>query len=157
MPGRMLWLALAMTVVLTGCFAPRAETLARGWRPDGPGGRTLSQLLALSRGIASTTWESFDGPGGATQVRLTAEYAVPRLAGACSAPPAGREAAARAFLVLGLTVSPAGAVDFAYAEARGYAVSGAWQSTPLDIGVVADLVAKAPVLPCAALTLPKGS
>jgi len=157
MPGRMLWLALAMAAVLAGCFAPRAETLARGWRPDGPGGRTLSQLLALSPGIASTTWESFAGPGGTTEVRLTAEYAVPRLAAVCPAPPAGREAAARAFLILGLTVSPAGQVDFAYAEARGYAASGAWQSTPLDIGVVADLVAKATVLPCAALTLPKGS
>ena len=48
-------------------------------------------------------------------------------------------------------------MDFAYAEARGYAASGAWQSTPLDLGVVAALVAKATVLPCAALTLPKGS
>ncbi|HML55218.1 MAG TPA: hypothetical protein PKC79_14080 [Solidesulfovibrio magneticus] len=157
MPGRMLWLALAMAATLAGCFAPRAETEARNWRPDGPGGRTLSQLLALSPGIAATTWESFDGPGGATDVRLTAEYAVPRLAAACPAPPAGQETAARAFFVLGLTVTPAGTVDFAYAEARGYAASGAWQSTPLDIGVVADLVAKAAVLPCAALALAKGS
>lgn len=157
MPGRMLWLALAMAATLAGCIAPRAETEARNWRPDGAGGRTLSQLLALSPGIASTTWESFDGPSGATDVRLTAEYAVPRLAAACPGPPVGRETAARAFLVLGLTVTPAGTVDFAYAEARGYAASGAWQSTPLDIGVVADLVARATVLPCAALTLPKGS
>lgn len=157
MPIRLLWLALAMVVVLTGCFAPRAETLARGWRPDGPAGLTLSQLLALSPGIAATTWESFAGPAGATEVRLTAEYGVGRLASACPAPTADQEAAARAFLVLGLTVTPAGQVDFAYAEARGYAASGAWQSTPLDIGVVADLVAKASVLPCAAFTLPKGS
>lgn len=157
MSGRMLWLALAMSAVLAGCFAPSAETLARGWRPDGPGGRTLVQLLALSPGIASTTWESFAGPAGVTEVRLTAEYAASRLDVACPGPPAGQEAAARAFLILGLTVSPAGAVEFAYAEARGYAASGAWQSTPLDIGVVADLVARAAVLPCAALALPKGS
>ena len=157
MSGRMLWLALATAALLAGCFAPRAESLARGWRPDGPGGRTLTQLLALSPGIATTTWESYDGPGGATSVRLTAEYAVSRVGAACPGPPAGQEAAARAFLVLGLTVTPAGQVDFAYAEARGYAASGAWQSTPLDIGVVADLVAKAVVLPCAALALPKGS
>ena len=155
MPIRLLGFVLA--AVLVGCFAPRAETEARNWRPDGPSGRTLSQLLALSPGIAATTWESFAGPGGATDVRLTAEYAVPRLASACPAPLAAQETAARAFLILGLTVTPAGAVDFAYAEARGYAASGAWRSTPLDIGVVADLVARATVLPCAALTLPEGS
>jgi len=156
MPIRLLGLLVA-AAVLSGCFAPRAETLARGWRPAGPGGRTLSQLLALSPGVASTTWESFAGPGGTTEVRLTAEYAASRLEAACPAPPADREAAARAFLILGLTVTPAGTVNFAYAEARGYAASGAWQSTPLDIGVVADLVARASVLPCAALSLPKGS
>ena len=75
----------------------------------------------------------------------------------CPAPGEGREAAVRAFFILGLTVAASGKVDFAYAEARGYAASGAWRSTPLDIGVIADLAARAPVVPCAALTLPKGS
>jgi hypothetical protein len=148
---------LAATVLVAGCFAPRAEMQARTWRPAGAGGQSLGQLVAASPGISGVTWESFDGPDGRTEVRLAAEYAMARVGRNCPPPGAGSLPAARAFLILGLTVSPAGAVDFAFAEARAYAASGAYVSRPLDIGVMADLVARAAVLPCRCLVVPEGS
>ena len=81
--------AVLAAVALSGCLAPRPETVARNWRPTGAGGPNLGQLLAVSPGLVGATWESYDGPTGEPVVRLAAEYA-PAVAGkGCPSPGAG--------------------------------------------------------------------
>ena len=154
MKCRVAMAVLVVSLALSGCLAPRPETVARNWRPDGAGGKSLGQLLAVSPGLVGATWESFDGPGGEPVVRLAAEYN-PSVAGrGCRAPGTGRRPAARTFLLLTLSVSPGGAVDFVSATGQAYTEGGAYAAFPLDIGVIAALVARTPPLPCAALTVP---
>ena len=47
-----------------------------------------------------------------------------------------------------------GAVEFVSATGQSYTEGGAYAAFPLDIGVIAALVARTPPLPCAALTVP---
>jgi hypothetical protein len=152
--GKLLGALVAMALAVSGCLAPGAEVVARNWRPAGAGGKSLGQLVAVSPGLVGATWEAYDGPSGEQVVRLAVEYAPARAAGGCPAPAAGNRLAARAFLLLDLTVAAGGRVDFASAEARAYSQGGAYAATPLDIGVMADLVARACPLPCTALAVP---
>ena len=145
---------MLLVLMLSGCLAPRPETVARNWRPDGAGGKCLGQLLAVSPGVRGATWESFAGPAGEPLVRLAVEYNPAMAARGCPGPGAGSRPAARAFLLLQLSVAPGGAVDFVSAEGRAYSEGGAYAASPLDIGVIADLVARTVPLPCSALYVP---
>jgi len=146
--------AVLLVLTLSGCLAPRPETVARNWRPDGAGGRSLGQLLAISPGVRGATWESFTGPAGEPLVRLAVEYNPAMAARGCPGPGAGSRPAARVFLILQLSVAPGGTVDFVSAEGRAYSEGGAYAAYPLDIGVIADLVARTSPLPCPALSVP---
>ena len=154
--GRLAVMAAAMVLVLAvaGCLAPGPEAVARNWRPQGAGGQSLGQLIAVSPGLVGATWESYDGPAGEPLVRLAVEYAPGKAALGCPAPAAGSRLAARAFLILSLAVGKNGTVDFVSAEGQAYTAGGAFASSPLDIGVIADLVARASPLPCPALAVP---
>ncbi|KHK02508.1 hypothetical protein [Desulfovibrio sp. TomC] len=152
--GRLTVLVAAMVLAVSGCLAPGPEAVVRNWRPDGAGGRTLGQLVAVSPGLAGATWEAYDGPSGEPMVRLAAEYAPAKAAGGCPVPAAGSRLGARVFLILSLTVGRNGTVDFASAEGQAYTAGGAFASYPLDIGVIAALVARACPLPCPALAVP---
>lgn len=147
-------LVLVLALVLGGCFAPRAQDLARNWRPMGAGGLPLAHLVSLSPGLRRATWESFAGVDGQTVVRLAAEY-VPAVAAAhCPSLPPGMGRAARSFLLLDLAVTPAGAVDFLAAKAQAYDAMGYYEEYDLDAGVVAALVARTCPIPCLDLALP---
>lgn len=147
--------AVLVTLAFSGCLAPRPETVARNWRPTGAGGPSLGQLLAVSPGLVGATWESYDGPTGEPVVRLAAEYA-PAVAGkGCPSPGVGSRPAARTFLILTLSVSAGGTVDFVSAQGQAYSEGGAYAAFPLDIGVIADLAARTSPLPCAALVVPE--
>jgi len=146
--------AMVLVLALSGCLAPGPATVVRNWRPDGAGGKSLGQLLAVSPGLLGATWESFDGPAGEPLVRLAVEYSPAVAARGCPAPAAGSRPAARAFLIVKLSVAPGGAVDFVSAEVQAYTVGGAYAAYPLDIGVIADLAARTSPLPCAALNVP---
>ena len=145
---------VVLALSLAGCLAPAAQVTARNWRPMGAGGLNLGQLVAVSPGLREVTWESYDGPAGDTVVRLAVEYDPARTAPGCPVPAAGNIRADRAFLLLTLSVAGTGAVDFVSAEARAYSAAGAYASTPLDIGVIADLTTRGSPLPCAALAVP---
>lgn len=145
---------LALVLLLGGCFAPHEQVVVRNWRPLGPGGLTLGQLLAVSPGVRAVVWESFAGPGGATVVRVSVEYDPARAAAGCPPPGAGQALAARCFFLLDCTVAPDGGVTVAAARAQAYSARGYFEALPLDLGVVADLVARASPLPCAAIALP---
>jgi len=149
--------ALTLLASLSGCFAPTDQAMVRNWRPLGAAGRTLSQLLALSPGVKGVTWESLGGENGATVVRTVVEYAPDRAGTDCGTPATGMAVAARCFLVMDFSVTPAGAVTFFAAKSQTYSALGAMQEAGLDIGVMADLVARAFPLPCAALTVPASS
>ena len=146
--------AMVLVLALSGCLAPGPVTMARNWRPDGAGGKSLGQLLAVSPGLVGATWESFDGPSGEPLARLAAEYNPVVAARGCPAPGAGSRPAARTFLILTLSVAPGGAVDFVSAEVQAYTVGGAYAAYPLDRGVIAALAARTAPLPCAALDVP---
>jgi len=151
---RSLVLALFLTVALAGCLAPRPETVARNWRPDGPAGLTLGQLLAVSPGLVVATWEAFEASDGKPMVRLALEYGPAAAARNCPPAGAGTRLAARAFAIVKLAVAPDGTVDFVSAEGQAYTPGGQYAAYPLDIGVIADLVARACPLPCPALLVP---
>jgi hypothetical protein len=145
---------LSLLVVLAGCFAPKAEVTVRNWRPLGAGGLALAQVLALSPNAKNVVWESLDGAGDETVVRVSVEYDPRRAAANCPPPAAGLATAARCFLLLDFSVTPGGVVTFFAAKAQTYSAKGYFQEYPLDIGVMADLVARVFPLPCEAIALP---
>lgn len=147
-------LALGAALLTTGCFAPRAETLARNWRPLGRSGPTLETALLRSPGRANIVWETYAGQKGAQVVRVTVEYDPAGTADFCPTAPAGMRRAVRAFFLLEVTVAPDRTVEFAAARAQAYSAKGAFAEYPLDAGVIADLVTRTFPLPCAALFLP---
>jgi hypothetical protein len=143
-----------LAAALAGCFAPGEQVAVRNWRPLGPGGLTLGQLLAVSPCCKAVTWESYVGAGGATMVRTAVEYDPVRAAGGCPMPGAGRITAARVFLLLEFAVTPAGGVTFVAARGQAYSARGYFEEYPLDIGVMADIAARAFPLPCPDISLP---
>ncbi|WP_300161070.1 hypothetical protein [Solidesulfovibrio sp.] len=150
----MLLAVLATALALSGCFAPKAEVAARNWRPMGGSSLPLGRLIALSPGIRTATWESFAGVDGRTVVRLAAEYDPARASAGCPPLAAGLARAARSFLIVDLAVTPDGKVDFIASKAQAYNADGYFEEYDLDIGVVADLVARASPIPCADFGLP---
>lgn len=152
---RRMALVLALSALaLTGCFAPKAQIAARNWRPMGAGGLSLGQLVAVSPGIKTATWETLAGVDGQTVARLAAEYDPIKAAAGCPVLAAGLGRAARSFLILDLIVTPAGAVTFLAAKAQAFDAAGYFEEYALDIGVIADLVARACPIPCPDLSLP---
>lgn len=146
--------ASLMLLTLSGCFSPRPQVTARNWRPLGPRGLTLGQLLALSPGCKRVTWESYADNGTSQTVRVSVEY-IPAVAlAACSKAPPGMSPAARLFLLLDLNVPPDGDVTFAAAKAEVFDASGYYEAYSLSIGVMAAIVARTFPLPCGDIGLP---
>lgn len=145
---------LGLVVCLAGCFDPKAEDVVRDWRPLGPGGPTLATALGDSPRAKGVIWETYAGKDGATTVRVSVEYDATASAGACPDPAKGMRPAARIFLLLDISVSPAGTVAPVAARAQVYTAKGYFEEYPLDLTVMADLMTKTFPLPCADLALP---
>lgn len=148
-------LALFAVLTASGCFAPEAQVVARNWRPLGPRGLTLGQLLAVSPNVKGVVWETFAGEPGQTVARASVEYHPDAAAAGCPALGKGMTLAARVFLILDLAVTKAdGTVTFLAAKAQAYNADGYFEEYWLDMGVMAALASKTFPLPCADLGVP---
>ena len=145
-----LWLSLS----LYGCLDPKAEDVVRDWRPMGQSGPTLGAAVTASPLARSQTWETYAGEAGATTVRLSVEYDAAAAAGTCPTPAKGLQPAARIFLLLDFTVASNRSVTPVSARAQVYTAKGYYEDYPLDLTVMADLMAKVFPLPCTDLVLP---
>ena len=151
LPGLLLVAVLAGA----GCFGPKAQVGARNWRRLGAGGLTLGQLLAVSPCVKHVVWETFAGERGQMVARASVEYDPVRAAAGCPKLERGMAPAARVFLILDLAVTAAsGDVTFLAAKAQAYDADGYFEEYWLDIGVLADIAAKAFPIPCADLGVP---
>lgn len=151
---RLLSAALLLAAVLSGCLAPKAEDLVRDWHPLGSEGLTLGQALLASPYRKNIVWEDYAGEADAVMVRASVEYDPASAGGVCPAGPADMARAARVFLLLEFSVSPAGEVTFSAAREQAYSAKGYFEETPLDLAVMADLMTRTFPLPCDGLDLP---
>jgi hypothetical protein len=83
------------------------------------------------------------------------EYDAAAAAGTCPTPAKGLQPAARIFLLLDFTVASNRSVTPVSARAQVYTAKGYYEDYPLDLTVMADLMAKAFPLPCTDLALPE--
>jgi|GEM_PF-6471312 len=151
----MLPVLLLTVLAMAGCFAPKAQEAARNWRPLGVGGLTLGELLAVSPCVKNVVWEMFAGDPGQTVVRASVEYDPAQAATGCPKREKDDALASRLFLILDLAVTAkSGDVAFLAAKAQAYNAAGYFEEYWLDIGVLADITAKAFPIPCADIVLP---